>query len=598
MYRKPRILGIAPYEGLVTLMSQYGKQRQDVEMTVVLGNLENGAAIAKEHYQDYDMIISRANTANMIDQAVPVPVIDIKMDYYDMLRCIKMAEQTKTRFAVLGFHSLTTIAQTLCDLLKSRIDIFSISTVSEAADLLNRLKAQGYETIICDTVPYQQAKLIGITPILLTSSMESVKAAVDSAAYYYQEYAGLHQSAALMQQVLKFSSDSYLVMSRDGNCLFSTMDQEKTRQTVSKLQEEMAHCCQDRQRSFFICADGQLYSVHSSLVSKEETSPVVFQLASSQIPLAYSKYGVTIMDRWQAEESFKSSFYSNTELAREIVAQAQETADSRLPLMIVGEVGTGKDRVAHIFYAKSSSSSNPLYMINCSYINDKSWRFITNHYNSPFTDNGNTIYISNINQLSPARQKQLLSILLDTNVHVRNRLILSCTQPAGESVPHAAVEYINALGCVLKVITPLRQQKEDIRPSAGLYLNDLNRELGRQVVGLDDEALDLLTEYDYPFNRTQFKRILKEALLETHTPYISARTIRQVLEQEKVLVRQNSQKPAELSDHEMILNLNQPLDSMSREIILQTLALCKGNQTTAARRLGISRTTLWRYLNR
>ena len=48
MYRKPRILGIAPYEGLVSLMNQYGKHRQDIQLTVVYGNLEEGAAIAKE----------------------------------------------------------------------------------------------------------------------------------------------------------------------------------------------------------------------------------------------------------------------------------------------------------------------------------------------------------------------------------------------------------------------------------------------------------------------------------------------------------------------------------------------------------------------
>ena len=50
MYRKPRILGIAPYEGLVSLMNQYGKHRQDIQLTVVYGNLEEGAAIAKERH--------------------------------------------------------------------------------------------------------------------------------------------------------------------------------------------------------------------------------------------------------------------------------------------------------------------------------------------------------------------------------------------------------------------------------------------------------------------------------------------------------------------------------------------------------------------
>lgn len=129
----------------------------------------------------YDMIISRANTASMISQAVPVPVVDIGIDYYDVLRCIKIAENTGTKFAILGFHSLTDIAKNLCDLLKIKIDIFSfsINNWSDSGSLLDRMKEQGYETVICDMIPYEYAKLIGITPILLTSSVESLKSAID-----------------------------------------------------------------------------------------------------------------------------------------------------------------------------------------------------------------------------------------------------------------------------------------------------------------------------------------------------------------------------------------------------------------------------------
>lgn len=127
--------------------------------------------------------------------------------------------------------------------------------------------------------------------------------------------------------------------------------------------------------------------------------------------------------------------------------------------------------------------------------------------------------------MSHPRQKQLLSIILDTNLHIRNRLIFSCTQAKDGHMPHAALEYTNMLGCVPLPIKPLREQKNDIVPSAALYIDTLNQNLGRQVVGLEDGAAKLLMEYDYPCNRTQFKRILKKAVLETSTAYISRDTI-------------------------------------------------------------------------
>ena len=79
--------------------------------------------------------------------------------------------------------------------------------------------------------------------------------------------------------------------------------------------------------------------------------------------------------------------------------------------------------------------------------------------------------------MSHQRQKQLLSIILDTNLHIRNRLIFSCTQAKDGHMPHAALEYTNMLGCVPLPIKPLREQKNDIVPSAALYIDTLNQNL-------------------------------------------------------------------------------------------------------------------------
>ncbi len=55
MGEKVRILGIAPYKGLVTLMKRYAGQRDDIQLTAMLGNVETGLSLAKEHYRNYDI---------------------------------------------------------------------------------------------------------------------------------------------------------------------------------------------------------------------------------------------------------------------------------------------------------------------------------------------------------------------------------------------------------------------------------------------------------------------------------------------------------------------------------------------------------------
>lgn len=599
MERKIRILGIAPYEGLAYLMRLYAKRRTDLHLTVMLGNMEEGVRLAKEHCNQYDVILSRANTASMISNVVPNPVVDIGISYYDMLRAFKLAENSGTKCAFLGFPSLTHVAKTLCDLLQLHIDIFSIRDARESNALLDKLVKLGYRTVVCDTVPYQYAKLIGLTPILVTSGNESLENALDYAISSYEKYRAIFSSLDMMKRVLETSQAQYLILRPDGSTRYSTLLDSNAAEMAKKIREEIPASLAEEKRSFYITAGNRLYSILSHLIDDpDEGNYLIFRIMRSEIPLTYSKYGLTIMNKAQAEKSFMESFYSNTELARTALPDLNKFGGSGASIMITGETGTGRDRLAHIIYAKSGAASNPLYIANCAMLNEKSWRFLMGSYNSPFTDNGNTIYLSNINALSPAQQKQLLSVILDSNLHVRNRLIFSCGQPQGGPTPHVAMEYANMLGCVILPIKPLREQREDIAASAGLYIDTLNRRLGKQVVGLSPEAAALLKNYDWPYNRTQFKRVLKEAVIRADHPYISASIIKDALAQESAFSGHmaESGKPSVLQYMDSQLDTNRTLDEMNREIVAYVLKACQGNQTLAAKKLGISRTTLWRYM--
>ena len=77
--RKIRILGIAPYDGLAIQLRQEASLRDDIEIDVFVGDLEEGVSIAKRRFSDgYDIIISRGGTAELIDNN-GFPVIDIKI---------------------------------------------------------------------------------------------------------------------------------------------------------------------------------------------------------------------------------------------------------------------------------------------------------------------------------------------------------------------------------------------------------------------------------------------------------------------------------------------------------------------------------------
>ena len=155
--------------------------------------------------------------------------------------------------------------------------------------------------------------------------------------------------------------------------------------------------------------------------------------------------------------------------------------------------------------------------------------------------------------------------------------------------------YAKAIDRIVIPVTPLREQKTELSSMCALYINTLNEALGKQIIALDDDAAWALSEYDYPGNHAQLKRILKQAAIKTNSLYLSGSVIREILIQEKQLFPICSNISSSSCFN---LDFNQSLDEMNRSIIQQVLKNCNGNQSVAARKLGISRTTLWRSLNR
>ena len=152
-------------------------------------------------------------------------------------------------------------------------------------------------------------------------------------------------------------------------------------------------------------------------------------------------------------------------------------------------------------------------------------------------------------------------------------------------------QILSQFSCQSVTMPPLRERRKDIPYLAGLYISTLNLTEPHEIVGFAPEALSLLQDYDWPDNHDQFVRILHNLWQMTTTPYISAESTALLLRQEKQYFTADAPSLASFVQ-------GRTLDQMSQEIVQQVLAQEKGNQTTTAQRLGLSRTTLWRMLQR
>ena len=166
-----RILGIAPYDGMRTAMEQAAQAYPNVELEVYTGDLEEGQAIVQRMAPNsYDCIISRGGTATLIRQVTDLPVVDIHISVYDVLRTMKLAENYTSLYAIVGFPSITEPAHTLCSLLNFDLDILTVRSAEEVRHTLERLKQGGYRMVVNEessNVSQGQKQLLTIARAIL-----------------------------------------------------------------------------------------------------------------------------------------------------------------------------------------------------------------------------------------------------------------------------------------------------------------------------------------------------------------------------------------------------------------------------------------------
>ena len=163
---------------------------------------------------------------------------------------------------------------------------------------------------------------------------------------------------------------------------------------------------------------------------------------------------------------------------------------------------------------------------------------------------------------------------------------------AADAIEHIVVKDFTT--CLVLRIPPLRERVQDIPNITTLYISQANVEFGKQVVGLESEAMELMQQFGWPQNLAQFKRVIRQLIISTNDYYIKTDVVRQALSQESP----SSQYTFQLQPGYEILNLNQNLDSINYDVSRIVLEQEHMNKTKTAERLGISRSTLWRILQK
>lgn len=588
---KIKILGIAPYDGIKSLMLQIAERRKDIELTVYTGDLENGLSIARKYENSgYDVIMSRGGTAELLRKYCKIPVVDIPLSIYDIFRSIKLAENSTNKYVVVGFSSITKNAHFICDMLNYNINIYTIHNESEASQILGELAHEGYSMVLCDMITSSLAQKIGMTAILITSGSESIEAAFDLSIDITESMNKIKSDVNLYKMVIENHPQPYVVFDESFEQIYYSHISPVPQPVMDEIHKHLPNVMNEGYQKSYFEYSGLLYVLIGTRHSENDRTHLIYYINHRKVPLVLTKNGIYHLSKEEAFDKFFNSFYGITHSAQYNIMSLEQYAQSNYPVMIMGEQGTGKEQLARLIYAKSKLQNYPMTIIDCERINPRSWEFLTNDNNSPLSDTNTTIYIQSMDCLSEDQFKEFCSIIKDLNLHHRNRIIFTNSEDKETSVIRTQ-KLINTFSCLTLKLSPLRDRKADIPNLSSLYISVLNMRLAKEIIGFEPNAMKLLQEYNWPFNYDQFKRILNELVVSASSSYVTETAVSELLGKEL--------SDAFINDNGKIyVNLNQTLEQINYDIVKILLNEEANNQSNVAKRLGISRTTLWRMLQK
>jgi DNA-binding NtrC family response regulator/pSer/pThr/pTyr-binding forkhead associated (FHA) protein len=292
-----------------------------------------------------------------------------------------------------------------------------------------------------------------------------------------------------------------------------------------------------------------------------------------------------------------------TDTLRRLEPLLDRVAATKLSLLVLGESGVGKEIVVDRLHALSPRRDRPLVKLNCAALPETLLESeLFGHERGAFTDavrtkpglfetaEGGTVFLDEIGDLAPSMQAKLLRALESGEVRRvgGNRTIrvdvrfVSATQRDLESdVGRGSFRrdlYTRIAGVVM-TLPPLRDRPDEIEPLARAFLADAAGRARRPRARFASETVALLRSYGWPGNVRELKNVVERAVALAEADEIRPTDL--PLER---MQRTHSVPRAE--------GLKAGVQAAERDLIVEALARTKGNQTKAARLLGISRRKL------
>jgi len=301
---------------------------------------------------------------------------------------------------------------------------------------------------------------------------------------------------------------------------------------------------------------------------------------------------------------------------REVFDTITQVAPMKTTILLTGESGTGKELAAKALHTASKRADKPFVVVHCAALNANLLESeLFGHEKGSFTGahektigrfekaDGGTIFLDEIGEIDPSTQIKLLRVIENMSfervggsktIFADVRLVAATNRNLKEEVEKGNFreDLYYRLNVINIKLPALRERKGDIPLLLQYFLKKINQECGVNIAGFSEEAQKILTAYQWPGNIRELRNCVERMVVMTKSTTLTLNDVPLEIQKavDELLKNNNNTTITEIN------NTTLDLTNQERNLIARALKESNQNRTEAAKKLGISRRTLYRKI--
>lgn len=561
---------------------------------------------------DVDVFVSSGANYHVLAGQLTAPLVEIKVTGFDFLLALKKAAEISSRIALLTVHQRISYLDMVNGLLRVPIRQETFNSEAEVDAIIRSLKQEGYRVCLGGSLVCEKAKEYGMEGIFVYSE-DGVTRALEEAGNIAQARKKEMAKTEQLRAIINFAYEGVIATDKDGTITVFNPIAEKI--TGISRERAIGHCADD------VVPNTRLVPVMRSRTSEINRIQTIgdVKILTNRVPIMVQDDVVGSVATFKdvgmiqaAEKKIREKLYLKGFVAknefddiigdsrpmREAKAEAAQYAASESTVLILGQTGTGKEMFAQAIHNAGNRAKHPFVAINCAALPPSLLESeLFGYEEGAFTGakkggklglfelaHEGTVFLDEIGEMTIPIQSRLLRVLEEHEVlriggerivPVDIRIIAATNKNLWDMVQDGLFrEDLYYRLSVLEIHIPaLRDHKQDIPGLVESFLRQLCPELPLPIIQ-KVAGNPKLREYHWPGNVRELRNVV-ERIAVLHKNNLSV---------ESIIAKVMSSKSAG------------SYANCERDKLMALLAETAGNKTEVARKMGISRTTLWRKL--